>query len=566
MKFTPDNAYFAKYNFISYPELEDDKIKVYLEKDSFSIIVYDKIANYYYSSRPTHQGFNGKLEGNLLNRQRINSGIWIDYVLTKNPKQSNIFQDGLYNFAEVRFAAGIQSPEAPFELVPNTYNKDNVEVTINKVNGMISAEVDIKKLSFKFEVDIRLNDGKLTFEIPESSIIEEIGEYTVTAVTLFPYLGSTRENYFPSYTLIPDGVGALVRHNEPRTQVFNGRFYGDDAGYNVAFYNHLSVPLYGIIHEVNQNGLYAHITKGAQQSMLTADFYTNNLNYNRASTKFYFRELHRRIIDKSGQGSDYVSSERTKSDYEINYSFLQNNASYVGIANDYQQYLIDHDLIRKVAPKDEITLHLTYLMSDLEPSLFSKRRVTMTTASEVNQIYQEFKLNGITNQQTTLLGYSKEGVSSGLVNMNFFGRYHDYHKFIEEVHEDENQVYLSQNYIDPSGKAKRINEIRDVAKNVSKLLMKKETYIGNEKITDYNLKPYQSYLKAKNDQKFLNKYEIGVQAESLGSKLFSTYDKKILDRTESLNHYVELAKLNDNLILSRPNSYLWDYIDAYLNM
>ena len=34
----------------------------------------------------------------------------------------------------------------------------------------------------------------------------------------------------------------------------------------------------------------------------------------------------------------------------------------------------------------------------------------------------------------------------------------DYHKFIEEVHEDENQVYLSQNYIDPS-KAKRINEI-----------------------------------------------------------------------------------------------------------
>ena len=132
-------------------------------------------------------------------------------------------------------------------------------------------------------------------------------------------------------------------------------------------------------------------------------------------------------------------------------------------------------------------------MSDLEPSLFSKRRVTMTTAAEVNQIYEELKEKGINNQQTTLLGYSKEGVSSGLVNMNFFGNYGDYKQFFEEVHEDGNQVYLSQNYIDPSGKSKRINEIRDVAKNVSKLLMKKEINTGSGTRIDYNLKPYQSF-------------------------------------------------------------------------
>ncbi|MGI6771042.1 MAG: DUF5696 domain-containing protein [Acholeplasmataceae bacterium] len=566
MKFVPDNEYLTKYNFVSYPELEDDKIKVYLEKDSFSIIVYDKVSNHYYSSRPTHQGFNGKLEGNLANRQRINSGIWIDYVLTNNPKQSNIFSDGLYNFADVRFAPGIQSPEAPFELVAGSYKKNNVEVKINKINGMLLAEVNIKKLKFKFNVEIKLTNGELTFEIPQASIEEEIGEYTVTAVTLFPYLGSTRENYFPAYTLIPDGVGALVRHDEPRTQVFNGRFYGDDAGYTMTFYNNLSVPLFGIIHEVNKSGLYAHITKGAQQSILTADFYTDNLNYNRASTKFYFRELHRRIIDRAGAGSDYIDPARTGSDYAINYKFLHNNANYVGIANDYRKYLLDHDLVEKVTPKDDITLHITYLMSDLEPSLFSKRRVTMTTALEVSQIYEELKEKGIHNQQTTLLGYSKEGVSSGLVNMNFFGNYGDYKQFFEEVHKDGNQVYLSQNYVDPSGKSKRINEIRDVAKNVSKLLMKKEINTGSGTRIDYNLKPYQSFLKARNDQKFLDKYNLGLQSESMGSKLFSIYDKQILDRTESMNHYVELAKLNDNLLLSRPNSYLWGHVDAYLNM
>ena len=80
--------------------------------------------------------------------------------------------------------------------------------------------------------------------------------------------------------------GALVRHNEPRTQVFNGRFYGDDAGYN-AFYNHLSVPLCGIIHEVNQNGLYAILLRRTTINVNCRLLY-KQLKLQPTSTKFYF--------------------------------------------------------------------------------------------------------------------------------------------------------------------------------------------------------------------------------------------------------------------------------------
>lgn len=566
LMFRPNNEYLEKYNFISYPELEDEFLKVYFEKDSFSIIVYDKRADYYYSSQPTYQGLDNKLEGNVRNRQLINSGIWIDYVATVAPQQSNVITDGLYNFANVQFVPGVQNPTTPFEIVENSYNKSRVEVSVSQINNLISAEVNIKQLNFKFNVDIKLTAGVLSFNILEEGITEEIGEFTVTAITLFPYLAATRENYFPSYTIIPDGVGALVRHTEPRSNIFNGRFYGDDEGYTRKYFNNLSVPLYGIVHEVGKTGVYAHISEGAEQSILTASFYNANNNYNRISSKFYFREMHRRIIDRSGAGRDYIGEDRTESNYEINFNFLKDDASYVGVANHYQKYLLDNYSFKDINQYDDIPIHISYLMSDLEPSLLSKKRVVMTSASDVHEIYNELKSLGVNNQQITLFGYSKEGVSSGLTKMNFFGNYQPYKDLVSEVIGDGNQVYLSQNYINPVGPSSRINEVRDIAKTVSKILMKNEIIDINSTNYIRYLKPEHSYLKAKNDQRFLEKYQMGILMSSLGNNLYSTFDKVILDRNETLKYHLQMAQLNDHLLIHNPNSYLWPYLDGYLSM
>ena len=87
MSFRPTEEYLTKYGYLSYEALEDEYLKVYVEKDSFSMIVYDKKADYYYSSRPEFQGYEGKLEGNLDYRRRINSGIWIEHVLKNKPNK-----------------------------------------------------------------------------------------------------------------------------------------------------------------------------------------------------------------------------------------------------------------------------------------------------------------------------------------------------------------------------------------------------------------------------------------------------------------------------------------------
>ncbi len=564
MMFRPTEEFLNKYNFLSYPELEDEFLKVYFEKDSFSVIVYDKKADYYYSSRPVYQGYNGKLEGNVKNRALINSGIWIDYALTDKPSQVNIETASLYNLAKVSFVPGEQEPNNPFTLAPDSYNRNLVNVDVNRIDGNINATVDVKALNFKFDVEVKLSNGALSLRVIQESIEEDTTEFTVLSISLLPYMGATRENYFPSHFIIPDGVGALMRHNDPNGSSFEGRFYGDDLGYTNRFNNHLSVPMFGLIHETSKYGMYAHVTKGAEQSILRANNYGTANNYNRIYSKFQFREMHRRIIDRSGNGRDFVTNHRTSTDYEIMFNFLKEDANYVGIANHYKNYLLENDGLRKVEMPEDISLFTTYLMGDLEPTLFSSRRVSMTSSDEAHKMYQELKQNGVKHQQVGLLGFSSEGISSGLTKMNLAGGARKYQDLFSEVHSDDGQVYLYQNYVDPIGSSSRINEIRDIAKSVSKLLMKHR--VSRDTINfSYKryLQPEDTYYKARNDQKYLDKYDLGIVMPSLGSTLYSTYDKGIQDREESMAYYIQAAELNDHLILNQANSYLWKYMSGY---
>ena len=159
MIFRPSEEYLSKYKFVSYPELEDDYIKVYFEKDSFSVIVYDKVSDYYYSSRPTHQGYEGVLEGNRPARSLLNSGLWIDHVRTDRPAAGSIITDSLYTLANVSFVAGEQEPDNPFTLTLNSYNRNNVDVNVERVGTGINVLVDASKLEFKFNVLMSVKMG-----------------------------------------------------------------------------------------------------------------------------------------------------------------------------------------------------------------------------------------------------------------------------------------------------------------------------------------------------------------------------------------------------------------------
>lgn len=569
MTFRPTQEYLDKYGYVSYEALEDEFLKVYVEKDSFSMIVYDKKANYYYSSRPEFQGYEGKLEGNAEYRRRINSGIWIEHVLTNKPEQSSVNTSSLYTFSGVRFVSESEAPttpDNPFTIVENSYNKNNVLVTETHNSDHVLFHIDIKAIELTFDVNVTLDNGTLSLMIPNESIIERSKTVSVISITLLPFFGSTRENYTPGYILIPDGVGALVRLDEPSNQIINGRFYGDDHGYNRRYFNHLSVPLFGFIHEANAYGFYAHVSDGDEQTLLTAEFYGIN-NYNRVSLRFFLREISRRIIDQAGNGADSISSVKTTSDFRVNYNFLKDDAaSYVGIANHYKNYLLETENLFKKPSKENITLQTTYLMNDLEPSIFGRNKVIMTRANDVLKMYEELKDAGIKSQTIHLLGYSKDGASANLSRMNFFERAKNYTKLKETLDEDNNLIFYNQNYTFASSLSKRVNDRRDIAKTTARVNLTFKDKTEWRSGLDFKIiNPYQASLKASHDVKFINKYG-AIHIDSLGGTLFSYYQGNIQPRGVTMGYYEEIASRYETLSLSSPNSYLWKYISEYKDL
>jgi hypothetical protein len=48
--------------------------------------------------------------------------------------------------------------------------------------------------------------------------------------------------------------------------------------------------------------------------------------------------------------------------------------------------------------------------------------------------------------------------------------------------------------------------------------------------------------------------------------LFSYYDNTVFERGDAMAYYKDALSGYDNLLLSSPNSYLWQYMDGYLDM
>lgn len=582
------NDYHTKYN-LSYTPLELDTLgfelmfdtsdlEVYFEKDSFSIMIKNKTTGYFWSSRPEFQGISGIREDNTANRNLMNSGLWVDYVNANNVKTSTLTTASLYTLAEVKYANDgsitIDNPDhlRPYLLETGSYLTRKVSVSIeNQTASSFLTHVDIKEIDVAFDVEISLNQGSLEVYIPSDSIVEDGEVYRLLGIQIFPYLGAAREANVPGYVVIPDGVGALVRMNQRHNTYFQARFYGADYGYQSSTLPQLSIPIYGMIHEPGANGYYVNILEGAESSTLLANFWGDNTKYNRITSRFNVRQIFKNIINKAGDGNDTIALEKTTANYKIQYNFLNGEkASYVGIAKEYRDFLIDEGILtsQEKVVDNQIPIQLSYIMSDQEPSFIGTSKVKMTTIDQVKTAYDYFKSNGINNQQITLTGWSRDGFVYRAPYRTSIAGKNDYKDLAEYITDDGNTIYLDNEYVLSSELSSQILYNRDVAKNLSKLKMVFNTRSLNGQILDlYLLYPDRSYKMAKEDVGFFNDLGVsGLSMTALGSALFSYYDGKNYERSNSITYYQDLALLYDSLTLSAPNVYLYSYIDGYMDL
>jgi len=293
--------------------------------------------------------------------------------------------------------------------------------------------------------------------------------------------------------------------------------------------------------------------------------------YHQVAARFNLRQIYRKIIDQAGNGYEVIPDSIVASDFRIRYQFLHGgDASYVGIGKGYRDYLWDTGVLtgREKGHGGKIPLGLDYILEEQEPAFIGTQTVTMTTPNDMAEAYAYFKDQGLTNQQMTLLGWSKDGFVGRAPFRFRINHKNDLKDFIATAGEDGNDVYIDNNYFVATNLSRRVSYREDVTRDLSRLKMTETVNDDNSKIREiYFLSPDASLEKARDD---LADYESlgvsGVALGSMGDTLFSYYDDGIRSRSASIATYREIAALYDGLALGQPFSYLWDHLDNYTDM
>jgi len=557
---------------------DTDELAVYFELNSFSLIIKNKITGYFWSSRPEFQNTNTDFD-NAFTRNFLNSGLWFDYASIKDPSVPPSRVSGsIYSIAEVRYMEFFEGDDEysaliqPFMIRPTSYAKRRIELTMNEVSDThFSVNVDVKIYGFSLDIEIHLVDGAIEVYIPNESIEETGTDWALLAVHVFPYFGATRGTNYPGYVVIPDGVGALVRTNNLQRQRLQASFYGGDRGYNNQAISSLSIPMFGIIHENNQNGFFAHIIEGAESATLIGDFGRRSISHG-IGARLNYREIYKNVIDRAGNGSNTVTPKLNPLNFRLQYQLLSyDQASYVGMANQYKSYLVDQGILELGNEKDNnqnIPIQLSYIMQDQEPAFVGTSRVQMTSPNQAKLMYDYFVNQGLTNQQIILHGWSRDGFVMRAPYRTSVHNQSDLKSLIDHVKDDGNSIYLENQYVVSSELSSQVLYNRDVARNISRLKMVMNSRSLNGQITEvYFLYPDRSYSFARSDISFMNDLGAsGMALPDLGNTLFSYYDNRNYTRTDSIAYYQQIGELYDSLILSNPNQYMFAYMDGYREM
>ncbi|MDP3130556.1 MAG: DUF5696 domain-containing protein, partial [Bacillota bacterium] len=167
-------------------------LSLYVKERFFMIAVYDAAADYlWYSVYPDYLslGYSGT------SKFFVESGVVIEYYNMDNIQQ----EDSKSYLSGSRYNVGI------------TYDYESVE------NGVL-AHLDFADLAIRFDVIVRLAEGKLLVSMPRASIVEEdieepflnldgttgvkIVQNRLKSVYLFPYFGSNNHN-INGYAFVP---------------------------------------------------------------------------------------------------------------------------------------------------------------------------------------------------------------------------------------------------------------------------------------------------------------------------------------------------------------------------
>ncbi|MCF7925793.1 MAG: hypothetical protein K9L26_04595 [Candidatus Izimaplasma sp.] len=556
---------------------ENSQFRLYYDDTRISFKVENKMTGYVWATHidaPDQGSFDGLLQ----------SGIAIEYIdLNRNRQlKANVgITETIHQVERTSIAGGIRlsinfggfcSTRTCERLYPDYLEGQYTEEEM--------AEFGLDAINVSLDLEVTLSDTGLKAHVPYESIVEGNKENVMlSSIILFPSLGATRMDDVPGYMVIPDGAGTLIRYEDNEGQFlspYEERFYGENLGIeplkqSVSNYP-LSMPIFGAVHGVNQNGFVGIIESGDVNARLFA--YPNgasNLDYNLIFTKIDYAQVYLQSFNRAGTGGAMREVKTSASDITIDYRFLdQEESTYVGIGKTYRDYLESNGIIEKLnRAQTQIDLLVDYLMADNENSFFGDSLVPMTSTEEVRKMYDYFITEGINQQLVGLMGWNKGGYSGYLPSdvsfENALGSDRDFRELIDYVNEN-NQVLLMNDYVFATEDTKAISFRRHVAEGVNQFKLEDMCHncVHN---SEYVLYPEISNRLAMNDYEDYVDLNVNVTFRHIANTLLS-YDKGGLYlREDALALYLEILETYQDIgYYHYPQAYAYQYTNGFFDV
>ena len=534
---------------------ENEGYEMYLYEPSLSIIIRDKKTGAVMESTVAQQ------DG------------------TVNESWGAFMQSGIM----VEVQEDVNSQQKKLDLV-----KSGAKLTVNKIKDGFYAIIEYQNYEIKLEVEVLLlEDGSFTVAIPEEKIVEANEKYRIGNIYIYPFLGHTLLGERDGYMFIPDGNGALIYLDDKEGRFSAGysqKVFGNDVGVEESYVlslfwdeymtvndaEKIIAPVYGMVHTDSKMGYLAIIESGAECATIEA--YPNGAytNYNWITSKFRLCSLYVQPTSNSG-GSVTKVTDRVPYDIKVKFAFVRDEeANYAGLATRYREYLLENDKLKKC--EDDYRIRLDFLGSERENWLLFKKAVSMTSTSQIEEIYDELQDAGVTDILSVYKGWQSGGIQDLPIKKyevdGCLGTENEVKDLMESAKEEGILFYLYDDLLraNPSTGNTTFNTI----KKLDRRLYSESTYQDVYETMVFETPAKSAAIASGLKKSFVKNGISNLAAAGITNTLFTyTYSGEEYTRLDTASAYEEILKqLEDglDLVLEEPLSIYWQYTDAFLDM
>lgn len=335
----------AVYKSVSDGKVADNsKYSLIWDSQNGCVALYDKIHDTYYSNVPNNAKEN-------TTQPIVYSPIVVRYIESDTLNTSNVSA----------YAHSIKSKDFSAE----------------KISNGIKVTYYFKKIGVSVPVNYILREDSLQVMIDPAEIAEDVNY--CYSIDLMPFSCSVlnTDTANDSYLFVPSGSGALIYPKilgESITSIISNEVYGrddvtqDDSSTET---ENIYLPVYGA--KNGNNAVCAIIESASESSTITTNVGSSTYAYSSVYSSFYIRgsEVYTTtLMGELASKKTLFCKEKTTEKISVGFYPLQDeDASYVGMAKVYQNYLLKNKNLKK--GNQDTQLNLNYIGGVMSKSFFA---------------------------------------------------------------------------------------------------------------------------------------------------------------------------------------------------